>query len=106
VATLCERGSQPRAHKRISAPVQPGNSGGPLFDWKGNVVGVVVAKLNALGDISRNVNFAIKASVVTAFLDAQRMTVSVDAPGYALDTLSTPDIAARAQALAVQVICI
>ncbi len=100
---------------QISAPVQPGNSGGPLFDRNGNVVGVVVAKLNALkiasatGDIPQNVNFAIKASVATAFLDAQRMTVSVHPsppPGYTLDALPTPDIAARAQALAVQVICI
>jgi hypothetical protein len=45
------------------------------------VVGVVVAKLNALeiasvtGDIPRNVNFAIKASVAAAFLDAQRVAL-------------------------------
>jgi serine protease Do len=49
---------------QISAPIQPGNSGGPLFDRNGNVVGIVVAKLNALGiasatgDIPQNVNFA------------------------------------------------
>lgn len=94
---------------QISAPVQPGNSGGPLFDRYGNVVGVVVAKLNALkiasatGDIPQNVNFAIKASVAVGFLDAQRVThFDREIAG----TLSTPDIAAQAQALAVQVICI
>ena len=109
---------------QISAPVQPGNSGGPLFDRYGNVVGVVVAKLNALkiasatGDIPQNVNFAIKASVAKAFLDAQRQPnpfdqfdVFPDAVQTPLDhpvapMLSTPDIAARAQALAVQVVCI
>jgi hypothetical protein len=100
---------------QISAPVQPGNSGGPLFDRYGNVVGVVVAKLNALkiasatGDIPQNVNFAIKASVAIGFLDAQRVTYSAEAPpppGSMLDALSTPDIATRAQALAVQVVCI
>jgi len=54
---------------QISAPVQPGNSGGPLLDEAGNVVGVVVAKLNALSiskianDIPQNVNFAIKSSI-------------------------------------------
>jgi len=33
---------------QISAPVQPENSGGPLLDRNGTVIGVVVAKLNAL----------------------------------------------------------
>ncbi|MBT5861197.1 MAG: trypsin-like serine protease [Alphaproteobacteria bacterium] len=51
---------------QITAPVQPGNSGGPLLDGAGNVVGVVVAKLDAIlvaeaiGDIPQNVNFAIQ----------------------------------------------
>jgi serine protease Do len=102
---------------QISAPVQPGNSGGPLLDRYGDVVGVVVAKLNALkiasatGDIPQNVNFAIKASVAMAFLDAQRVTMSTTPPlppgyeGYKPVALSTPEIAERAQALSAQVIC-
>ena len=59
---------------QVSAPVQPGNSGGPLLDRQGNVVGVVVAKLNAAhvaartGDIPQNVNFAIKGSEAIDFL--------------------------------------
>ncbi len=59
---------------QVSAPVQPGNSGGPLLDRQGNVVGVVVAKLNAAhvaarnGDIPQNVNFAIKGSEAVDFL--------------------------------------
>jgi len=62
-------------HFQISAPVQPGNSGGPLLDSRGHVVGVVVSKLNALriaqmtgGDIPQNVNFAIKGAEAAAFL--------------------------------------
>jgi S1-C subfamily serine protease len=93
---------------QISAPVQPGNSGGPLFDRFGNVVGIVVAKLDAvktaaaIGDIPQNINFAIKASVAAAFLDAQRVA-HTDAT--ASPALSTPDIAERARGLTMQVIC-
>jgi S1-C subfamily serine protease len=93
---------------QISAPVQPGNSGGPLLDRSGNVVGVVVAKLNALdiasvtGDIPQNVNFAIKASVAVAFLDAQHVDHG-DTEGGAV--LTTPDVAERGKALTAQVIC-
>jgi S1-C subfamily serine protease len=62
---------------QISAPVQPGNSGGPLFDSSGHVIGVVVAQLDALqvaratGDVPQNVNFAVHWSEVRAFLDEE-----------------------------------
>lgn len=62
-------------HLQISAPVQPGNSGGPLLDRNGHVIGVVVSKLNALkvaritgGDVPQNVNFAVKGTEAIAFL--------------------------------------
>lgn len=41
---------------QISAPIQPGNSGGPLFDKKGNVIGIVSAKHSG----AENVGYAIK----------------------------------------------
>jgi S1-C subfamily serine protease len=76
---------------QMSAPVQPGSSGGPLFDASGNVIGVVVTKLNAkvvaeaMGDIPQNVNFALKANTARAFLDANRIPYMV-APSLAQRT--------------------
>ena len=57
---------------QISAPVQLGNSGGPVLDASGYLIGIVVSKLNpVLGDMPQNVNFAIKASTAANFLDAR-----------------------------------
>ena len=61
---------------QIDAAVQPGNSGGPILDKAGRVVGVVVAQLNKLkmaevsGSVPENTNFGIKSSALTAFLES------------------------------------
>ncbi|MCX6900407.1 MAG: tetratricopeptide repeat-containing serine protease family protein [Verrucomicrobia bacterium] len=61
---------------QISVPVQPGNSGGALVDERGNVVGVVSAKLNARvalatsGSLPENVNYAVKSSFLLGFLES------------------------------------
>lgn len=49
---------------QISVPIQPGNSGGPLFNKEGNVIGITSARLNgkAVGTQIENVNYAIKSS--------------------------------------------
>ena len=39
---------------QISAPVQSGNSGGPLLDMGGNIIGVVASKLDALKVAARS----------------------------------------------------
>ena len=63
-------------HFQISVPVQPGNSGGPLVDEWGNVVGVVVAKLNEkttmelTGSLPQSVNYALKSSFTLALLES------------------------------------
>jgi hypothetical protein len=78
VSALAGLADNPRQYQ-ISAPVQPGNSGGPLLDMAGNVVGVIVSKLNAqrvaqrTGDIPQNVNFAVKGSEALDFLRRNRV---------------------------------
>ena len=60
---------------QISVPVQPGNSGGALLDDKGNVLGVIVAQLDAKitfkisGSLPQSVNYAIKSIYAQAMLD-------------------------------------
>lgn len=60
---------------QISVPVQPGNSGGPLFDEQGNLIGLIEAKLDAVamaratGDVPQNVNYAVKSAYVMPMLD-------------------------------------
>ncbi|MCB9967552.1 MAG: SEL1-like repeat protein [Geminicoccaceae bacterium] len=93
---------------QLTAPVQPGNSGGPLVDMSGRVVGVVVAKLDAMkvadatGDIPQNVNFAVKAAIARSFLDANDVAyASAPAEG----AMSAADVGAAAKAMTVLVEC-
>jgi S1-C subfamily serine protease len=51
---------------QISAPVQPGNSGGPLFDKNGYLIGIVNAKIMQ----AENVSYAIKVKYLTSLLEA------------------------------------
>ena len=51
---------------QISAPIQPGNSGGPLFDGDGNVIGIVSAKHKG----AENVGYAIKASYLRNLMES------------------------------------
>jgi S1-C subfamily serine protease len=64
------------SYKRISSALQAGNSGGPLLNMKGEVVGIAVGKLNALmvfewtGDLPENAGYAIKVAYLRALLDS------------------------------------
>lgn len=51
---------------QITCPIQPGSSGGPVFDDAGNLIAVVTATLRD----AQNVNFAVRASLVLPLLDA------------------------------------
>lgn len=94
---------------QMTAPVQPGNSGGPLLDSSAHVVGVVTAKLDAVaiarrtGDIPQNVNFAIKAEVLRALLRANGVPFDEEASDR---TLAVADIAELARGFTVQIECV
>ena len=84
---------------QITVPVQPGNSGGPLLDSSGNVIGVITAKLDALqiarftGDIPQNVNFAIKTPVVKSFLNLNSIAFDISTTTRRLNAADIGDVA-------------
>tara|TARA_R110002020_G_scaffold332627_1_gene548044 strand:+ start:38 stop:1837 length:1800 start_codon:yes stop_codon:yes gene_type:complete len=69
------------SNMQIDAALQPGNSGGPVIDYQGNVVGVAVAKLDLIkfvelfNSVPENTNFAIKSSVLLNFLNSNGLKI-------------------------------
>ncbi|WP_180982595.1 serine protease [Methylocella silvestris] len=94
---------------QISTPAQPGDSGGPLFDQSGNVVGVVSAGLGAVktlvatsGDAPQAANFALKGNLLAGFLDGNHIAFTA---ALASKEISAPALTAQAQAVSVSVSC-
>jgi S1-C subfamily serine protease len=90
---------------QISAPIQHGNSGGPVIDTSGNVVGVIVSKIDhAQGpdDVAQNVNFAIGEEAARRFLASNGLTYQ---SSQSIDLLKRADLVARIKAVTVQIVC-
>ncbi len=85
---------------QISVPIQPGNSGGPLCDENGNLIGIVEATLDPLimakvaGEIPQNVNYAVKSSYILPLLDDVR---NLPQPADSANGAKFEDVVGRAQ---------
>jgi S1-C subfamily serine protease len=107
VSALAGLGDDSR-YLQISAPVQPGNSGGPLLDASGHLVGIVTAKLDAAlvarftGDIPQNVNFALKAEVARTFLESKGIAYQT---AHSDQQLSPADVGDIARPFTVRIEC-
>lgn len=93
---------------QISAPIQPGNSGGPVFDESGLVIGVVVATTSPaliakIGAIPQNVNFAIRGEIAQIFMTAHGVNFKTQAAAHRLET---EDIAEAGEKSTAQILCL
>ena len=90
---------------QLTAPVQPGNSGGPLLDLSGNVVGIVSARINdlavaeATGSLPQNINFAIKSAVIRTFLEAHQIVYKTAPSSTQLEPADVAEAAAKSTLL-------
>lgn len=85
---------------QTTAPVQHGNSGGPMFDASGHIIGVVVARID---DSSvQNINFAIKGTLASEFVNGSGFHAKVASRGK---DLKASAIAKSAKAMVVPAVC-
>jgi TPR repeat protein/S1-C subfamily serine protease len=95
---------------QITAPIQPGSSGSPVLDKRGNVIAMVSMKLDdgkmaeATGQIGQNVNFAINGQTVRAFLDNNKVSYK-NGGGFFSHDKDNADIADEARKWTMLVEC-
>ena len=86
----------------VTAPVQSGNSGGPLLDGAGTLLGMVSLKVSRFSssggsdEAPQNITFVVKSATLAQFLDANCVAYKTGAPGKALEPA---DIADQARAI-------
>ncbi|MDH6270216.1 S1-C subfamily serine protease [Rhizobium leguminosarum] len=95
---------------QISTPIQPGNSGGPVVDRNGLLLGITSATLSKrtadeIGITAQNVNFAIRASVAELFLQSQSLVAQAADATENPTALSTADLADRVTPSVFQILC-
>ena len=92
---------------QIDAAIQPGNSGGPVVNMNGQVVGIASAGLSKLymakeeNYIPENVNFAVASQTLTAFLKTHKINIGTSAS----ETLSTKELAKIGEPVTIQLFC-
>lgn len=87
---------------QITAPIQPGSSGSPVINKKGEVVGVVSLKLDdkkmakLTGQLGQNINFAVNTDTLRSFLNINEVNYNNGAGFWAREK-STADLADEAR---------
>lgn len=95
---------------QISTPIQPGNSGGPVVDRDGFLLGITSATFSKqaadqIGITAQNVNFAIRVSVAYLFMQSQSVASQSGDRQGGQPTLSTADLADKITPSVHQVLC-
>lgn len=95
---------------QITAPIQPGSSGSPVLNKKGEIVGVVSMKLSdskmakATGSVGQNVNFAVSGQTLRTFLDTHKVEYRSGSV-FSFGSKSTADLADEARKWTLVVEC-
>jgi S1-C subfamily serine protease len=89
----------------ITAPVQPGNSGGPVLDDNGHLIGIVTSRLDKSSDgqTAQNVNFAVKSSVIASFLRSHYLKYQTD--NFSNAKMTAAEVGEKARLFTVKINC-
>lgn len=95
---------------QISTPIQPGNSGGPVVDREGFLLGITTATFSKktadeIGITAQNINFAIRASVADLFMQSQSLTGSSGERAPDAQPVATADLSEKITPSVFQILC-